>query len=79
MGIPEKSHEFKLSYIPLIFKQKSICGSLVGGRRDMVEMLDFCAVHKIKPQIELFEFKDVNKAIEKCIANQARYRIVLKF
>jgi uncharacterized zinc-type alcohol dehydrogenase-like protein len=61
----------------LISFQKTICGSSTANRPLMHEMLHFSAKHQIKPQIELFALSDVNRAIEKVKANQARYRIVL--
>ncbi len=75
LGIPVSSINIPL--IPLIFGQKSVVGSVVGGRRFMQEMLDFAALNQIKPMIETMPLSQVNEAMNKVIANQARYRIVL--
>jgi D-arabinose 1-dehydrogenase-like Zn-dependent alcohol dehydrogenase len=75
VGIPVSSLNVPL--IPLIFGQKSVVGSVVGGRRFMQEMLDFAAINQIKPMIETMALSQVNEAMDKVAANKARYRIVL--
>lgn len=75
VGIPVSSLNVPL--IPLIFGQKSVVGSVVGGRRFMREMLEFAAINQIKPAIETMPLSQVNEAMDKVAANKARYRIVL--
>ena len=75
LGIPVSSINVPL--IPLIFGQKSVVGSIIGGRRFMREMLDFAAINQIKPMLETMPLSQVNEAMDKVFANQARYRIVL--
>lgn len=75
VGIPVSSLNVPL--IPLIFGQKSVVGSVVGGRHFMREMLDFAAVNQIKPMIETMPLSQINEAMDKVAANKARYRIVL--
>jgi len=54
-----------------------VTGSIVGGRDDVKEMLQFCAVHGIKPLIETMPLSQINEAMDRVVANKARYRIVL--
>ena len=75
LGIPVSSINVPL--IPLIFGQKSVVGSVVGGRRFMQEMLDFAAINQIKPMIQTMSLSKVNEAMELVLAGKARYRIVL--
>ena len=75
LGIPVSSINVPL--IPLIFGQKSVVGSVVGGRRFMQEMLDFAAINQIKPMIETMPLSQVNEAMDRVLAGKARYRIVL--
>ena len=75
LGIPVSSINVPL--IPLIFGQKSVVGSVVGGRRFMQEMLDFAAINQIKPMIETMPLSQVNESMERVLAGKARYRIVL--
>jgi uncharacterized zinc-type alcohol dehydrogenase-like protein len=75
VGIPVSTLNIPL--IPLIFGQKVVAGSVVGGRKFMREMLDFAAINQIKPMVEIMPLSQVNEAMDKVLANQARYRIVL--
>ncbi|MFO5440450.1 MAG: NAD(P)-dependent alcohol dehydrogenase, partial [Dolichospermum sp.] len=50
VGLPVSTLNIPL--LPLVFGQKAIAGSVVGGRRFMKEMLEFAAIHPIKPRIE---------------------------
>jgi alcohol/geraniol dehydrogenase (NADP+) len=61
----------------ILFGQKTITSSVVGGRSLMTEMLNFAALHQIKPMIETMPIFQVNEAMDKILANKARYRIVL--
>ena len=76
LGIPVSSINVPL--IPLIFGQKSVVGSVVGGRRFMQEMLDFAAINQIKPTIQTMPLSQVNEAMSLVLAGKARYRIVLE-
>ncbi len=76
LGIPVSSINVPL--IPLIFGQKSVVGSVVGGRRFMQEMLDFAAINQIKPMIQTMPLSQVNEAMDLVLAGKARYRIVLE-
>lgn len=75
VGLPVSSLNVPL--LPLSFGQKSVVGSVVGGRRFMQEMLEFAAIHQIKPMVEIMHLSQVNEAMKKLAANQVRYRIVL--
>ena len=51
-----------------------VVGSIVGGRADLQEMLQFCAVSGVKPQCETMPLSRINEAVAKMLANKARYR-----
>jgi uncharacterized zinc-type alcohol dehydrogenase-like protein len=57
---------------------RSISGSLLGRPAFAATMLDFCARHQIRPQVEYFPMASVNDALEHLRAGKARYRIVLQ-
>ncbi len=61
----------------LILGQKAVAGSPSGSPRDLYEMLDVAARHKVRAITERFAMKDANKAVEKVKKNQVRYRAVL--
>ncbi|HHG85685.1 MAG TPA: NAD(P)-dependent alcohol dehydrogenase [Bacteroidetes bacterium] len=62
----------------LLDGQKSISGSIIGGRAMMSEMLEFAARHQIRATTECLPIADVNTALDKVRNNAARYRMVLK-
>lgn len=56
---------------------KSISGSATGGTKQTQEMLDFCAAHKIYPNIEIVPIQYVNEALERLIKRDVKYRFVI--
>jgi uncharacterized zinc-type alcohol dehydrogenase-like protein len=61
----------------LMFGHKSVCGSVIGGRAMIAEMLTFAARHKIQAMTEVMPMDKCNEAVTKVRNNQARYRMVL--
>lgn len=61
----------------LIGGQRSISGSPVGSPATIAKMLEFAVRHQIAPQVEVFPFDQVNRAVERLRSGQARYRVVL--
>lgn len=57
-GVPQP---YEISAFQLLFSRYSVCGSLIGGVPETQEMLDFCAEHKIVPDIDVIH---ANKAAE---------------
>jgi uncharacterized zinc-type alcohol dehydrogenase-like protein len=61
----------------LIFKRRSIAGSLIGGIQETQEMLDFCAAHNITSDIELIPIQQINQAYERVLKSDVKYRFVI--
>lgn len=61
----------------LIMGRKSIAGSLIGGLPETQEMLDFCADNGIVSDIELIPIQDIEKAYERMLKGDVRYRFVI--
>jgi len=61
----------------LIFGQKKIAGSLIGGIKETQEMLDFCARKKVFSDVELISASQINDAYERTIKGQVKYRFVV--
>ncbi len=61
----------------LVFKRRSIAGSLIGGLKETQEMLNFCAEHNVLPQVEMIPIQKVNEAFERTIKNDVKYRFVI--
>jgi uncharacterized zinc-type alcohol dehydrogenase-like protein len=66
-----------LNTSPLIFGQRSLEGSLIGGIADTQAMLDFCAEHHISADIELIPAQDINTAFERMSRSDVKYRFVI--
>lgn len=62
----------------LVGGQKTISGTIIGGRAGIREMLDFAARHGVRAQTEVLPLDRVNEAVARVRANEARYRMVLK-
>jgi uncharacterized zinc-type alcohol dehydrogenase-like protein len=57
---------------------KVITGSGTGSPTQIAQMLEFCARHRIAPQVEYFPMAKVNDALEHLRAGKARYRLILR-
>lgn len=73
------SGNFEIPYMPLIFNGTRIQGSLVAPRAIQNKMLEFAAVHNIKPMIKKFPLnkEGIEKAFERLGHGEMRYRGVL--
>jgi uncharacterized zinc-type alcohol dehydrogenase-like protein len=75
IGIPE--NQVPVSAFSLISRRRHLTGSLIGGIQETQEMLDFCGHHNIVSDIELIHMQDVNKAYDRVIKSDVRYRFVI--
>lgn len=67
-----------LDIAAMTYKTLTVSTANVGGRHDMLEMLEFAAEHRIWPLIETFPVTSINKAIDAMRDNQVRYRAVIE-
>ncbi|XP_031274740.1 probable cinnamyl alcohol dehydrogenase 1 [Pistacia vera] len=74
VGFPS---EVKFSPASLNIGAKTFSGSVTGGTKGTQEMLDFCAAHKIYPQIEIVPIQYANEALERLIKKDVKYRFVI--
>lgn len=65
--------------IQLIGARKSILGWPSGTAKDSEECMNFCALTGIRPMLERFAFKDVEKAYERMMSGKARFRAVIEY
>ncbi len=61
----------------LVNARRSVAGSLIGGIPETQEMLDFCGKHGIVSDVEMIKIQDVNKAYERMLKSDVRYRFVI--
>jgi uncharacterized zinc-type alcohol dehydrogenase-like protein len=75
VGAPEKPAG--VSAFNLIMKRRRIAGSAIGGIRETQEMLNFCAEHGITSDIELINIQQIDKAYERLLKSDVKYRFVI--
>jgi uncharacterized zinc-type alcohol dehydrogenase-like protein len=66
-----------LNGMALAFGRKSLAGSVIGGIAETQEVIDYCASRNIKADIELIRIQDVNRAYERVVKKDVRYRFVI--
>jgi uncharacterized zinc-type alcohol dehydrogenase-like protein len=72
VGAPDKPHDVSAS--SLLFKRRSLSGSLIGGIAETQEMLDFCGKHNITADVEVIPIQKVNEAYERLSSADVKYR-----
>ena len=76
VGAPEKP--VPLGAFSLIGGRRSLAGSMIGGIPETQEMLDFCAENGIGSVIETITADDVDKAYDRVVHSDVRYRFVIE-
>jgi uncharacterized zinc-type alcohol dehydrogenase-like protein len=76
VGAPEHPHPSP-SVNNLIFKRRSLAGSLIGGIAETQEMLDFCAERGITADVEVIRIQQINEAYERMLRSDVKYRFVI--
>jgi uncharacterized zinc-type alcohol dehydrogenase-like protein len=73
-GAPEPA---KVSAMSLLFGNKKLAGSMIGGIAETQEMLDFCAAKKITADVEVIPAAKINEAYDRMMKSDVRYRFVI--
>ena len=76
VGAPEHPHPSPTVF-NLIFKRRSIAGSLIGGIKETQEMLDFCGEHKITCDVETIPIQKIEDAYARMLRSDVKYRFVI--
>lgn len=76
VGVPEHAHPTP-DFSALIFRRKSIAGSLIGGIAETQEMLDFCAEKGIVADIEMIAIEKIDEAFDRMQKSDVKYRFVI--
>ena len=63
--------------VPMIMGRKAVAGSLIGGIAETQELLEFCGKHNITSDIEVIDIQDINKAYERMLKSDVKYRFVI--
>lgn len=62
----------------LLGSQRSVSGSIIGGRAMMAEMIEFASRQGVSAKTDILPLNQANQAIQKVRDNKARYRMVLE-
>jgi len=66
-----------LNAAAVVFRRRSVAGSLIGGLPETQAMLDFCAEHNIVCDIEMLDIRNINEAYDRMQKSDVRYRFVI--
>jgi uncharacterized zinc-type alcohol dehydrogenase-like protein len=75
VGAPPKP--LALSSFALIFGNRSVSGSNIGGIPQTQEVLDFCGTHSITADVEVIPMQNVNVAWQRLVKADVRYRFAI--
>lgn len=75
VGAPEKPTP--LNAFSLIFGNKTLSGSMIGGFAETQEMLDFCGERGITADVEVIAIQQINEAYERMLKGDVKYRFVI--
>jgi uncharacterized zinc-type alcohol dehydrogenase-like protein len=75
VGVPAEA--MQVNAFSLISPRRQFAGSLIGGIAETQEMLDFCARRKITCEIEKIGMSQINKAYERMLKSDVKYRFVI--
>ena len=75
LGMPERP--MTVSAPVLVSARRSLAGSMIGGIAETQEMLDFCAKHDVRAEIEVITPDYINEAYQRVLASDVRYRFVI--
>lgn len=77
VGVGRLTEPNEFGQMGLVIARNAIAGSNTGGIRETQEMIDFCALHSIKPEITKIPMTGIDEAWEQVVAKKARYRFVI--
>jgi uncharacterized zinc-type alcohol dehydrogenase-like protein len=75
VGAPEQP--LPVAAFSVIANRRSFAGSAIGGILETQEMLDFCGKHNIVSDIEMINIQDINKAYDRLVKGDVKYRFVI--
>jgi alcohol dehydrogenase (NADP+) len=75
VGLPDQPPVIHMGN--LLFKRRSLTGSIIGGMAETQEMLDYCAEHNITSDVEVIPIQQINEAFERVVKAQVKYRFVI--
>lgn len=75
IGLPDSP--YAVSAGALLDGRKSLTGSMIGGMPELQEMLNFAGTHNITSDVEVISADYANKAYDRTVASDVKYRFVI--
>lgn len=75
IGLPGKP--FSINAGTLLGQRRSLAGSMIGGISELQEMINFCGEHNIVCDVEIIDANYINKAFDRTVTSDVRYRFVI--
>jgi uncharacterized zinc-type alcohol dehydrogenase-like protein len=75
VGAPEKP--LSLMSFALLFGNRNLSGSIIGGIPETQEMLDFCGEHNITADVEVIPIQKLNEAYTRLLKSDVKYRFCI--
>ncbi len=75
IGLPGKPYAVNAG--TMLDGRRSIAGSMIGGMPELQEMLNFCGEKNIVSDVEVIKADYINKAYERTVASDVKYRFVI--
>ncbi|WP_233595803.1 MULTISPECIES: NAD(P)-dependent alcohol dehydrogenase [Corallococcus] len=77
VGVGKLTTPNEVGQMHLVLARNSLAGSVTGGIRETQELVNFCALQKIKPEVTKIALTGIDEAWSKVVAKRARYRFVV--
>jgi uncharacterized zinc-type alcohol dehydrogenase-like protein len=77
VGVGKVADTVDVGQMSLVLYRNAIAGSNTGGIRETQDMIDFCAVNGVQPELQKIPMTGIDEAWSKVIEKKARYRFVV--
>jgi uncharacterized zinc-type alcohol dehydrogenase-like protein len=77
VGVGKVADSNEIGQMGLVMYRNALAGSNTGGIRETQDLVDFCALRKIQPEITKIAMNGIDDAWKRVVEKQARYRYVI--
>ena len=77
VGVGKTTEPHQIGPFSLLRDRTSFASSQIGGIRETQELVQFCALHGIRPEITMVPMSRIDDAWAKVVDKAARYRFVI--
>lgn len=77
VGVGKVADANEVGQMGLVLYRNALAGSNTGGIRETQDLVDFCALRGIRPEVTKIPMTGIDDAWRKVVAKQARYRYVI--